>query len=349
MELDVSVGETNVDAALGPDVAGFVHHDHVGGILIAHHLRGLDVDVTGLKAGAFDYLTKPVETEQLAGKLRQAMELAQSRRKSECEAAFRRQMADRLSAAERLASLGTLATGVAHEINNPLAIIQESAGWLAGKLAKDADLTDDTRRAAEMALDKIKAGVDRARRITHQLLELAKKNQWDVVRELDAAEVLAEAVEMVRPIASGRKVEMETRTCGPGPAMWSDPEALRRILVNLLTNAAQASPEGGRVSAEVSDDGGEALFVVKDHGPGIPRENQSRIFEPFYTTKPPGQGTGLGLSVCQGLAERMGGQIEVDSRLGAGAAFRLRMPKQPPAPEQVAGQTASAQALAEEA
>lgn len=309
----------------------------------------VDDGVAGLKAGAFDYLSKPVETDHLAGKLRQAAEMAQSRRQRESEAVFRRQMAERLAAAERLASLGTLATGVAHEINNPLAIIQESAGWLAGRLAKDGNLSADTRRAADLALEKIAAGVDRARRITHQLLELAKKNQWDVVRELDASEVLAEAVEMARPAAEGQGVQLEAGESAGGPAIWADPETLRQILVRLLTNAVQASPPGGKVSAEVTDDGCEAVFMVKDQGPGIPRESQRRIFEPFYTTKPPGQGAGLGLSVCQGLAGRMGGRVEVDSRVGTGAAFRLAVPKRPLALEQLSDEDSSAQSMAKEA
>lgn len=323
-------------------------HPEVEVILLTGQ-ASVDDGVAGLKDGAFDYLTKPVEIEQLAGKLRQAVELAQSRRERESEDAFRRQMDERLAVAERQASLGTLATGVAHEINNPLAIIHEAAGWLAGKLAKDEGLSEDTRQAADLALDKIAAGVDRARRITHQLLELARKNQWDVVREVKAAEVLAEAVELARPDAAQRKVELEARAEAEGPTLWADPESLRQILLNLLTNAVQASPEGGVVLAEVADNDCDVVFMVKDRGPGIPQESQTRIFEPFYTTKPPGQGAGLGLSVCQGLAGRMGGRLEVDSQVGAGAAFRLAVPKRPLALDQLSEQGESTQPMTEEA
>ncbi|MGD8562936.1 MAG: hybrid sensor histidine kinase/response regulator [Desulfarculaceae bacterium] len=294
----------------------------------------VDDGVAGLKAGAFDYLTKPVEAEHLASKLRQAAERAQSRREREREAAYRLQMADRLAAAERLASLGTLAAGVAHEINNPLAIIKEAAGWLARRLAKNPGLAPETRQDAELALEKIEAGVDRARRITHQLLGFARKSEWDI-RELDAARILSEAVELVRPVAAQHGVELESQIGVNGLALWADPQGLRQILVNLLTNAVQASPLGGKVTAGVGAAGDEAVFTVTDQGPGIPQESRARIFEPFYTTKAPDQGAGLGLSVCQGLAGRMGGRLEVDSQVGAGATFRLAIPTRPPLPDRL--------------
>lgn len=286
--------------------------------------------VEGIKAGAFDYLTKPVEIEHLVGKIGQAVEMRQLLNDQELEAEFRREMERRMSVAERLAALGTMASGVAHEINNPLAIINEATGFLRGRLDRSADVPDGFRKSAELALDKIGSSVERASRITHQLLDFARKNDWEI-QEFDLAEIADEVIELTSKTAKEANAEVESRFGGQSIKIWSDPYQMRQVLINLVTNAIQAVGEkkGGNVWISYESRGDDVAVLIKDTGPGIPRENFNRIFEPFFSTKPAGKGTGLGLSVTKGIVEKLGGEITVDSRFGRGAVFTLVLPRKP--------------------
>ena len=284
--------------------------------------------VAGIKRGAFDYLAKPVEIEHLAEKIRQAWERSQARARQEQDELYRQEMRKRLAAAERLASLGTLAAGVAHEINNPLAIIHQGASWLQARLAKQEGLDPKSRDEAVNALGKMLTAVDRARQITHQLLNFAKKEEWDL-REMNLAELAQDAARLAQGEADSAGAVICLEGCDQPVNLYADPAALRRVLANIIDNAVKASARGGRITLELSEQGDEAVIRVSDQGEGIPRENLQRIFEPFFSTRPPGQGKGLGLSVSRNLIEKLGGRIEVDSRPGRGSVFELHLPKQP--------------------
>ncbi len=283
--------------------------------------------VAGIKAGAFDYLTKPIELEHLLSKINQARETIRHQEEQEQAADYQARMEQRMTVAERLASLGTMAAGIAHEINNPLAIISESAGWLNGRLARDDSLPRDFRSNCELALGKISASVDRARRITHQLLDFARQTD-STVKRFDLECLLAEVIDLTKKLASDAGAELSYSIQSEAIELWTDPYQLRQVLINLVTNGLHAAGSGGRVSLSAVLEGPDAAITVEDNGPGIPPENLDRIFEPFFSTKPPGQGTGLGLSVSRGLVEKLGGRIEVRSRLGAGAAFKVVIPRQ---------------------
>ena len=287
--------------------------------------------VAGMKAGAFDYLSKPIQVEHLVGKIRQAFDKIIRQEEQAREIEFRKKMEQRMIAAERLASLGTLATGVAHEINNPLAIIAESAGWLKTRLAKEEHLPASLLEASELALAKIETSVERAKRITHQLLGFARKT-GSVVQEFDLGVIINEVIELTQKQASEVNAEVVTRMETEQLRIWSDPYQLRQVLINLVSNALQAITVGGRVEVIVSGDQNKATLTVQDNGSGIPKENMERIFEPFYSTKPPGQGTGLGLSVSRGIVEKLGGRVEVESQIGMGSAFRVILPWKPSVP-----------------
>ena len=284
--------------------------------------------VDGIMGGAFDYLSKPVELEHLFGKIRQAYDKIQRTEEKAREAEFRAKMEQRMSAAERLASLGTLATGVAHEINNPLAIISEAAGWLKSRLIKEESMPGVLKDNFDLALGKIESSVDRAKRITHQLLSFARQTD-SMVKEFDLGELAAEVIELTKETAAEAQANVDIALETDQTRIWSDPYQLRQVLINLVTNGLQAVNLGGRIILTISADGSQTVITVKDNGPGIPKENLERIFEPFFSTKPPGKGTGLGLSVSRGLVEKLGGRIEVESQLGNGAAFRVSLPREP--------------------
>jgi two-component system NtrC family sensor kinase len=294
-------------------------------ILLTGHATTQD-GVEGIKAGAFDYLSKPIELDHLLEKVKHAYDKIRRKEEKLREAEFRKRMEQQMIATERLASLGTLAAGVAHEINNPLAIIKESAGWMK-QILKKQELSEIPRRNdLDMALDKIEKGVERAKRITLQLLGFARKDD-SVMAEVNLKKLADEAVQLVKREAADRDIEIVQEMDIPENIIWSDPYQLRQVILNLLTNAIHATGSGGSVTIKSEAIADEVALTIQDTGQGIPKENLERIFEPFFSTKPPGEGTGLGLFVARGIIEKLGGKIEVESRLGQGAAFCIRLPK----------------------
>lgn len=294
-------------------------------ILLTGHAAAQD-GVEGIKSGAFDYLTKPVELEHLRSKIFQAYEKMRLVNAREEEKKFREQMEQQMIAAERLASLGTLAAGVAHEINNPLAIIGESAGWMRLLLNK-AELESMPRKADFInALDKIDKGVVRARKITHQLLGVVRK-QDSAFSEIDLKELIEEATGLVHREAMYKGIDIIITIDPAAKIIWTDPYQLRQVLINLMTNAIHATDFSGKIFIACQSREKNIVLSVKDIGRGIPKENMEKIFEPFFTTKNPGEGTGLGLFVTRGIIEKLGGKIEVKSVLGKGAEFVIQLPK----------------------
>ena len=234
-----------------------------------------------------------------------------------------------LAHSARLVSLGRMAAGVAHEINNPLAAIGELAGLME-------DLIDDQflRSVPHAALfqdnvRKIQTHVDRTRDITHRLLGFARRMEphHDSVNVNDVAR---EALTFIEREASFRQVELVRELDPDLPIITSDRAQLQQVVLNLLNNALDAVSEGGRivVSSRPADDGVEV--AVADNGTGIPEELHDRIFDPFFTTKAPGEGSGLGLSICHTIMKGLGGTLSFSSALGRGTTFRVRLPRSSP-------------------
>ena len=282
--------------------------------------------VEGIKSGAFDYLSKPVELDHLAGKIKQAHEKIVWEAEREREAEFREKMEQRMVAAERLASLGTLAAGVAHEINNPLAIINDSVGWMQLLLSKPDMAEMRIKGQLEKGLGKIAKSVERAKKVTHQLLGFARKDD-SVVSEVNLSQLVEEAVQLVEKEASYKEIEFVQEVDASLDSIRSDAFQLRQVLINLLTNAIHATGPKGRIKIRLQKDGEQAILTIQDTGQGIPQEDLERIFEPFFSTKPTGEGTGLGLFVTRGIVEKLGGTIEAESRLGEGTDFRITLPR----------------------
>lgn len=282
--------------------------------------------VEGIKSGAFDYLGKPLEFEQLVSKIKQAHEKILRSGEKQREKNFRAKMEQQMIATERLASLGTMATGVAHEINNPLAIIKESAGWMRLLLKRKEISNLPVRQNFELALDKIEIGIDRAKRITHQLLGFVRKDTADLSK-FSIKDLINETALLVNKEAKAKNIEI-IHEIYESFDVWSDPYRLRQVLINLSNNAIHATGKGGKITIIVKnvDDNG-VMVTFSDTGKGIPNENLEKIFEPFFSTKGPNEGTGLGLFVTRSIIDKLGGTIEVKSQLGHGTDFYVKLPK----------------------
>jgi signal transduction histidine kinase len=297
-------------------------------ILLTGHSATQD-GVEGIKSGAFDYLSKPVTFEHLLGKVTQAHNKIIADRQKKEAAEYKARIQQQMIATERLAALGTLAAGVAHEINNPLAIINESAGYLSMLLKKEELTQMPHREAFDKALLKIENSVKRARKITHQLLGTVRKSNA-LLAEVDLADLVNETIGLFHKELKDRKIEViQEETKGIKP-IWTDPDQLRQVLINLLSNAIHATPDQGRITIQIETEADGTAVSVSDTGTGIPKERLEKIFEPFFSTRPPGEGTGLGLYVTREIAEKLGGNISVDSRVGHGSRFTVRIPAKLP-------------------
>ena len=282
--------------------------------------------MSGIKKGAFDYLGKPIELEHLLQKITQAYDKIKQEKLRLKETEFRTRIEQQMITTERLASLGTLAAGVAHEINNPLAIIKESAGWLKQLLSKKELEAMPRSKDFKKGLDKIENAIERARRITHQLLGTVKKT-GSAYCDVNLREVIEESVQLVKKEALYKKISINIKNGSSFGTIQSDPYQLRQILINLLINAIHATDTGGKITVCFEDSGEYVEIKVSDTGTGIPKENLNKIFEPFFSTKPPGKGTGLGLFVTRGIIEKLGGTINLKSRVGHGTTFLFSIPK----------------------
>jgi two-component system, NtrC family, sensor kinase len=217
---------------------------------------------------------------------------------------------EKLVESEKLAGIGRLAAGVAHEINNPLGVILGYAKLLRKRA--DHDAAEDLAVIEEETL--------RAKEIVDGLLDLSRPLPTSAER-VDLRALSEDVVSRLRDahLLDEVAVSVEGWASAPG-----HPEKLRQVLVNLVRNAAEAAGRGGTVSVGVGERDGIAEVAVRDSGPGIPPELRPRLFEPFFTTKP--RGTGLGLAVSRAIARAHGGELEADAPEGRGARFALRLP-----------------------
>jgi len=269
----------------------------------------------------------------------------------------RRQLAAKMMQMDRMIAIGTLAAGVAHEINNPLAYVvanldfvarefpgvTAAARRLAAALTQEHDLipvdpavldsANAPRRLEELhqALDEAREGASRIRNIVRDLKTFSRVE--DDQREPVALQrVIESAVNM-----AWNEIRHRARLVkdyGPVPPVEASESRLGQVFLNLLVNAAQAIPEGRVEHNEIrvvtlTDGAGRALIEVRDTGSGIPPEAVERIFDPFFTTKPVGQGTGLGLSICQTIVQGLGGELTVKSEVGKGTTFQVVLPAAP--------------------
>lgn len=226
----------------------------------------------------------------------------------------------------KLASLGELAAGIAHEINNPVAIMVEEAGWIEDLLEEEEFEKSENLEEFTRALKQINTQGIRCRNITQKLLSFARKadSSKAVIRINDLIE---DVVSLSGQQARYSNVIITTDYSENLPMINLPQTEIQQVLLNLINNAIDAMEKtGGSIHIETIHDEHEIIVRVADNGPGIPETILSRIFDPFFTTKPVGKGTGLGLSICYGIISRMGGKITVKSMVGRGTTFEIHMP-----------------------
>jgi signal transduction histidine kinase len=315
--------------------------------------------VEGMEAGADDFMTKPFERDELRVRLRAGERIIgleqtlaqQNRELRETQAA--------LIQSEKLASLGQLAAGMAHEINNPLAYVTNNLAVLhrdmqaamevlntyrrgyenLAPFAQDL-IAEATRMEAAIDLPYIQAnfgrdfeaslqGLQRVGDIVNHLRDFARLDEA-AFKAIDLTLALTSTIEIARYELRNKEIHLQTEFQAL-PPVPCHPSKLNQVFLNLLMNAIQASPSGGLIIVRTRMPTANTVEVeVEDHGHGIHAEHMTHLFEPFFTTKPVGRGMGLGLSVSYGIVRDHGGTIEVESTPGCGSLFRVRLALQPP-------------------
>ena len=236
-------------------------------------------------------------------------------------------MNEQIIEAGKLASVGELAAGIAHEINNPVAIMVEEAGWIEDLLREDGSCEDPAE--ARRALKQIKNQGARCKQITHKLLSFARKTDPEL-RKVQLNELIDEVVGLSEQRVKYSSVKLNLNLARHLPEVYVSPSEFEQVLLNLINNALDAmAPDGGTLEITTRVDGRHVVVDVADTGQGIPKANLARIFDPFFTTKPVGKGTGLGLSICYGIIKKMEGEISVNSAVGLGTTFHVRLPLPP--------------------
>ncbi|EPR41588.1 integral membrane sensor signal transduction histidine kinase [Desulfovibrio sp. X2] len=230
-----------------------------------------------------------------------------------------------LMQSSKMAALGKMAAGVAHEINNPLTLIRENAGWIKDLLSEEKPENIANFDEIKAAVEKIDLHVERAKTITHRMLGFAKR--MDPIQEsVDLTHVVEQTLKFLDNEAVHRNISI-VKEFAPLPPIATDPSQIQQVALNLLENAIDAIDKDGTVTVSTGVNGKYVWFRVSDTGTGIPADKLDKIFDPFFTTKAPGEGTGLGLAISYSIVEKLGGHIDVASEEGSGATFTVFLPQ----------------------
>ena len=226
----------------------------------------------------------------------------------------------------KMAALGKLAAGIAHEINNPLMLIREHAGWMRDLLEDEKPDKMEHYLELQNAAVKVEQNVDRAKDVTHRLLGFARRIDPSS-ESLPLNPIVDQAIAFLQSEANFRGIVIERDFCDSSPRVATDVGQLQQVILNVLDNAIDAAGDSGKVLVSTLVDEGEtACVVLRDNGPGIPEERLPHIFDPFFTTKKVGEGTGLGLSICYSIMESLNGSIHARNHPEGGAEFTIRVP-----------------------
>jgi len=332
---------------------------------------GVDDKVELLNCGADDFIPKPVGKNELLAKVQASMRFISLRKELRAQNEKLKALNEKLERTnkelgeaqaqllqrEKMASIGQLAAGVAHEINNPIGFINSNLGTLAEYVedmlsvlkayeeleARVQSTSDPTLRSHLQRIQQIKsdAGLDfilaDARKVIEECMEGATRVKA-IVKDLkdfshvDQAELkhfnVNHGLESTLNIVWNElKYKANViRQYGDVPEILCYPMQLNQVFMNILVNAAQAIPDRGEIGIQTFSEHGKVYVKIWDTGVGIPEENLTRIFDPFFTTKEVGKGTGLGLSIAYNVIQKHRGNISVQSRVGQGTTFLIELP-----------------------
>jgi len=342
-------------------------------VLVTSKAEG-EMKVEGLELGADDYVTKPFHPRELLARVRSLVtqrvlrrQLAGRNQELERTLAELGQAQVQLVQSERLAAVGELAAGIAHEVNNPVNFalnavramktsvleLQELGRAIAAidwqdAAKRDAQIAELRRLSDELGVAEltdtlgelsgiVSEGLTRTHSLVGDLRDFAAPGARGEPTSVDVEKGLQSTAQLLKPLLKDTRAELSLEIPPGLPAVQGDPGALNQVFLNLIKNAAESVADGGvSIHVDVSVSGGNLRIRVRDDGSGMSPEVASRLFEPFFSTKEEGRGTGLGLSISKQIVEGHGGRLEVESREGEGTTMSVTLPVEVPAEEDLA-------------
>ncbi|MBM4355183.1 MAG: response regulator [Deltaproteobacteria bacterium] len=282
-----------------------------------------DDRVAGKEAGADEYLAKPFSTSELLAVVKALLKA--------CE-----QQADRMTE-QRMDSMEVMAARLAHEIHNPLNYVKNGAGLirtLLERLLKSKEGSEDLKVQKDVAtirtlMEQVQVGTERISRTVEKMKEYAREGYEKGTRGYDVDRGIEAVLQVVRPVDGAVRRTVEFAPQGAGE-IECVPQEFHEIVSNLVQNALDATPEDGLVRVEAVGEGNDVVIRVSDNGAGMDAQTIDKIFTPFFTTKEPGRGMGMGLTIVYRLVRKAGGRVDVRSELGAGSTFTVRLPRRAP-------------------
>ena len=226
---------------------------------------------------------------------------------------------------DKLAALGKMSAGIAHEINNPLAVILQKTGWMEDLLAEEEFQKSENIEEFKTSIKKIEEHVERARKVVHNMLGYVRKME-PRLEDVDVNMTINQTIDILENYARINNIDIETDLSKELPLTAGDQAKLQQVFLNLISNAIDVIGKDGSIEIKSRQINSSIDVSIRDNGPGIPEDKLKKVFDPFYTSKEQGKGTGLGLWVSHNIIEMMGGTITVESEVGKGTVFTIQIP-----------------------